>query len=100
MTQNGAIILDLKTVASIQKIYDEEDNTKTASLIRTIFIVLGFFLMAYTMILMLCWTLDTHTDLGMNTMNKATFGHWTPVAYESDIPTMKDICNINFDKHK
>jgi lipoprotein len=89
MTQNGAIILDLKTVASIQKIYDEEDNTKTASLIRTIFIVLGFFLMAYTMILMLCWTLDTHTDLGMNTMNKATFGHWTPVAYESDIPTMK-----------
>ena len=89
LSQDGVVILDLNTIAKIQEIYDKEENRQHASLIRTVFIVLGFILLAYSMILMLCWVLDTHTDLGLSTVNKLTFGNWTAIAYESDLPSGK-----------
>jgi len=89
ISQDGVVILDLNTVATIQNMYDEEENIKHAKTIRTIFVVLGFLLLAYSMILAVCWILDTHTDLGLSIVNKMTFGHWTAITYEDDVPSMK-----------
>ena len=89
LSQDGVVILDLNTVATIQNMYDEEENIKHAKTIRTIFVVLGFLLLAYSMILAVCWIIDTHTDLGLSIVNKMTFGHWTAINYEDDVPSMK-----------
>lgn len=89
LSQDGVVILDLNTVATIQNMYDEEENIKHAKTIRTIFVVLGFLLLAYSMILAVCWIIDTHTDLGLSIVNKMTFGHWTAITYEDDVPSMK-----------
>lgn len=89
LSQDGVVILDLNTVATIQTMYDEEENIKHAKTIRTIFVVLGFLLLAYSMILAVCWIIDTHTDLGLSIVNKMTFGHWTAITYEDDVPSMK-----------
>lgn len=86
LSQSDAIILDLNTVAKIQQIYDKEDNENRNSLIRTLFIVFGVFLIAYSMVLALCWIIDTQADVGLSLLNKITFGHWTAVQHDEEIP--------------
>lgn len=87
LSQHGAIILDLDTISKIHEIYENEDADNRISIIRTIFVVIGIFLIAYTMILMLCWIIDTNTDLGFSLTNKATLGHWVAIKYEEDLPS-------------
>ena len=87
LSQDGAIILDLDTIHDIQEIFDEEAADDRASLIRTIFVVLGIFLIAYSMALMLCWVIDTNVDLGLSLTNKLTFGHWVAIQYEEELPS-------------
>lgn len=87
LSQEGPIILDLDTIHTIQDIMDDEYADERSSLIRTIFVVLGIFLIAYSMILMLCWVIDTNVDLGFSLTNKATFGHWIAIQYDEELPT-------------
>lgn len=87
LSQDGAIILDLDTIHDIQEIFDKEAADDRASLIRTIFVVLGIFLIAYSMALMLCWVIDTNVDLGLSLTNKLTFGHWVAIQYEEELPS-------------
>ena len=87
LSQQGAIILDLDTINKIQEIYDDEDADSRSSLIRTIFVVLGIFLIAYAMILMLCWVIDTNVDLGFSLTNKVTLGHWIAIQYDEELPS-------------
>lgn len=87
LSQQGAIILDLDTINTIQEIFDREDADGRASLIRTIFVVLGIFLIAYSMVLMLSWVIDTNVDLGFSLTNKVTFGHWIAIQYDEELPT-------------
>jgi hypothetical protein len=89
LSQNGAIILDLETVAKIQEIFDKDSDAETASKLKTLFIVIGILLVAYSMALMLCWIVDTHIDLGFSLLNKATFGHWIAITSEDDMPAHK-----------
>lgn len=87
LSQEGAIILDLNTISKIQDMYDEEDSANRASLTRTLFVVFGIFLIAYAMILMLCWVIDTNVDIGMSLTNKVTFGHWIAIQYDEELPS-------------
>lgn len=87
LSQEGAIILDLDTIHTIQEIFDREDADGRASLIRTIFVVLGIFLIAYSLTLMLSWVIDTNVDLGFSLTNKVTFGHWIAIQYDEELPT-------------
>lgn len=97
LSQQGAIILDLDTISKIQEIYDDEDADSRSSLIRTIFVVLGIFLIAYAMILMLCWIIDTNVDLGFSLTNKVTLGHWIAIQYDEELPSYnnEDHCYID-----
>lgn len=87
LSQQGPIILDLNTVDKIQKIYDKEDSENRAALTKTLFVVFGIFLIAYSMILMLCWVIDTNVDIGVSLLNKATFGHWIAIQYDDELPS-------------
>lgn len=87
LSQEGPIILDLETIDKIQDIYDKEDEDGRSSFIRTIFVVLGIFLIAYSMTLMLCWVIDTNVDLGFSLTNKVTFGNWIAIQYDEELPT-------------
>lgn len=82
----GDVIISLDTIKDIDDIYEKEDNAKVASAIRTAFLIVGWILMLYALLLMLCWAMDTNTDLGLGLMEKVTFGHWTAVKYASDVP--------------
>jgi hypothetical protein len=86
LNQNGVVILDLDTVSKISQIYQTEDDEKRVSNIKTFFLLLGWFLICYSMILMLAWTLDANTDIGVKLLEKLTFGNWVAVKYETDIP--------------
>lgn len=86
LSQNGVIILDLETVAKIQEQFDDDSNKEKVSGIRTFFMILGYILMGYSIMLMLCWVIDTNADVGVKLLEKVTFGNWIGVKYEEDIP--------------
>lgn len=79
LQSSGLIVLDLETIAKIQKEYTAQDKLKTSSLMRTAFIVLGVGLVLYGFIACCCWALDTNLDVGVNSLQKISFGHWTAV---------------------
>lgn len=87
LSQSDAIILDLNTVSKIQQMYDKEADVQSNKLIRTFFYLMGLTLVAYAMILMLCWVIDTQADLGLSLVNKLTFGKWTAIAYDDEVPS-------------
>ena len=89
LSQQGMVILDLETVATIQEMYDKEDDKYTLSFIRTIFILIGWGLIVASSLIMLFWVFDTNTDLGIKLLEKVTLGHWVAVKYEDDIPSNK-----------
>lgn len=86
MSQSGIIILDLETVATIQEMYDDEADAQRIEDLHTFFMILGWVLIIYSIILMLCWALDTNSDIGIKLLGKLTLGHWVAVKYEEDIP--------------
>lgn len=86
LSQSGIIILDLETVAKIQKQYDEEESDKRTSLIRTFFMLLGWAIISYSALLMIAWLIDANMDIGVKLLEKMTFGNWVAVKYEDDIP--------------
>ena len=87
LSQNGIVILDLDVVAKIQEQYDEEAAQEKTSNIRTWFMILGWFIIAYSLVLMLAWVFDTNSDFGVKLLEKLTFGSWVAIMYEDDIPT-------------
>lgn len=86
MGQEGVLMIDKETIKDITELYDKEDSQNRNMVIRTTFIVLGWVLMSLSMVLLLLWALDANTDLGLNLLEKATFGHWIAIKYASDIP--------------
>jgi hypothetical protein len=87
MSQSGIVVLDLNTVAKIQKMFDKINGTKTTRFVRTTFMIIGYLLIVMAMILMLLWVIDTNSDIGVKLLEKVTFGRWVAVKYESDIPS-------------
>lgn len=86
LTQNGTIVIDLETVSKIQSDMDEISNQREDATRRTVFKVVGILLIAYSIILMLCWIIDTQLGLGIDLYTKASFGRWVAIKYKSDIP--------------
>lgn len=86
LSQNGIVILDLETVATIQDMYNKEAGLETTSKLRTLFIMLGWGIISYSVIIMLCWVIDANLDIGVKLLDKVTFGNWVAVKYEEDIP--------------
>ena len=87
LKQSGVFIIDLETIKDITDMYEKEEDIKRVKTIRTAFMIIGWGIIVIALILMLVWVIDTNTDLGLGLMDKITFGYWTAVKYDSDIPT-------------
>lgn len=86
MQREGEYLIDLDTIAKIRDILQEEDDYKTTQTIRTLFVIIGWFIAAFSLILVVLWAIDTNTDLGFNLLTKVTLGNWIAVKYADDIP--------------
>ena len=86
MRRFGEFVLDLDTINKVGDILKAEDELNAVKTIRTILILIGWALVAFSIILVVLWLIDTNTDLGLNLLTKATFGHWVAVKYKDDIP--------------
>lgn len=86
MQEAGVLMVDKDTIEDIKEMYDKEDSDHRNMVIRTVFVVTGWLLMALSMILLLLWAIDANTDLGINALEKVTLGHWIAIKYASDIP--------------
>lgn len=86
MQREGEYLIDLDTIAKIQDILKEEDDYNTTQTIRTLFVIIGWGIVAFSLILVLLWAIDTNTDLGFNLLTKVTLGNWIAVKYADDIP--------------
>ena len=64
----------------------EDTEIERNQLIRTSFIILGWFLICYSVLLILAWAVDTNADIGIDLLNKLTMGNWIAVKYSEDIP--------------
>ena len=86
LTQNGIVILDLEIVAKIQEDMDKEAERESNQFIRTTFKLLGILLIVYSIVLFMCWLIDTNVDMGFKLVTKLTMGNTIPVKYSEDIP--------------
>lgn len=86
LSQSGIVILDLRTVADIQEIYNEKHDRERTSIIHTAFIMFGWLIISYSVLLMIAWVIDANLDIGIKLLDKMTFGNWVAVKYEEDIP--------------
>ena len=86
LSQNGMVILDLETVAKIQKEMNQESAYSRNRFVSTSIVVIGWILIGYAMLLMLAWVLDTNADMGIKLTEKLTLGHWVAIRYKDDMP--------------
>ena len=85
-TQSNVTQLNLGTLDKINEMYAEEDKDYTLSIMKTIFMIGGWVIIIYSAVLMLLWAIDVNSGLGIQLLEKATFGNWVAVKYEDDIP--------------
>lgn len=93
--QSDIVVLDPEVLAQLQKDFDESHEKSQNLKINSIFKLIGWALVIYTIILTLAWVLDTILDIGIKLVNKLTFGKWEAVRYSSDIPNV-DESNIKY----
>lgn len=86
MQRAGIVIIDPNAIKDLQDMYGKEADIQRSATIKTTFAVIGWGLIAFSLILLLIWAMDANTDLGLNLLNKITFGHWIAVKYKTDIP--------------
>lgn len=86
LATENIIILDLETISKIQQEYTEEDQLNNSHFLRTIFIVFGYALIAYAIILLIAWNVDINVDLGFNILEKMTLGKWVAVKDYEELP--------------
>lgn len=86
LSQAGLLVLDLDTIAMIQSDIDEINNKRNNDTRRAIFKLLGLVLIVYSIILMVCWTIDTQLGIGLDLYKIVSFGKWQAIKYKDDIP--------------
>lgn len=86
---DGFVQIDLGAVAKIQDDYAKQADLGAVSWIRTTFVLIGFILLGWSMVLMGCWAIDTNIDGGFNTLQKASCGRWIAVKYADEIPNSR-----------
>lgn len=88
MNNQGIVVLDLEVINKITQGYKEEDVINQNRLVRTGFMLLGTTMLGYSLLMMLAWVLDTNVDLGMNILEKMTFGKMVAVVDDGDMPAI------------
>lgn len=93
---NDVILINPEVVAKLQKDLDEEKSLSQAKKFTSVFKIVGWGLISYSLILIVAWVLDTMVDIGIKLTNKITFGKWEAVRYESDLPAVGDTSDIKY----
>lgn len=88
LNKEGIVVLDLETIAKIQERFNEEQKHETSLMIRTLFMIIGYALIAYALVLMAAWNMDVHVDLGFSILGKLTFGRWVAIKDYEEMPMM------------
>lgn len=86
LTDAGYAKLDLGMISQIQKIYNDETETKTMVVMNTIFKIIGYFLVFYGITLIVAWNTDVNVDFGMSYLGKLTFGQWVAIKDPEELP--------------
>lgn len=89
------LIVDLDTIKFIQDQMTEDTEIERNQLIRTSFIILGWFLICYSVLLILAWAVDTNADIDIDLLNKLTMGNWEAIKYREDVP-VHDISGVKY----
>lgn len=90
MRGQGYIIIDPMTIGKIQDIYDNKSDIDDVRGIRTWFVIVGFLLMAYSILLITSWVVDTNIMGNLNMMGILTMNHWEAIHNNDDIPSTYD----------
>lgn len=80
MNGDDYIILDVNTLTDIQKEIDTNERVKSTSLISTLFVILGFLLIAYSTLLLGAWVYDVNIVAGPRLLGLITGGRWEALA--------------------
>lgn len=88
MAKEGFIVFNIDTLSKIQRDMDNKQKGKEVNGIRSAFIILGFILMAYSMLLLAAWAFDCVILTGFNLLSFLTFGKWVAVRSTYDIPNI------------
>jgi hypothetical protein len=82
----GKLTLDLNAIVNINKANTEERRGGGIVFLRTSLLILGFVLTAYVSVLLAAWALDVNLDLGLNILEKVSFGHFVAVRSLDEMP--------------
>ncbi|GHU92723.1 hypothetical protein FACS1894208_00430 [Clostridia bacterium] len=87
LSQDGLLSLDLDTMIDISRQNEEDRRGYGVMVLRTVLMILGFILITYVSVLLGAWALDVNVDLGLNLLEKVTFGHFVAVRSKDEMPT-------------
>lgn len=83
---DSSVIVDLETISKIQDEYDRKRVEDRAKNIRTMFICLGFFCIAYAIMIIAAWVIDTSLVGGPKLLGMLTFHKCVAVQSNLGIP--------------
>ena len=83
---SGVASLDLSVIAKLQDYVEEEEDQRKANILVTAFILLGWTLVIFGVLLPLLWLLDTSFDMGVKFIETISFGHWIAVKDPMELP--------------
>ncbi|MDF2537137.1 MAG: hypothetical protein K0S76_158 [Herbinix sp.] len=86
LNEDGLLTIDLNTVVQINDDLKEERRGGGVVLLRTALLILGFILVSYVSVLLAAWSLDVNLDLGLNILEKVSFGHFVAVRSLDEMP--------------
>lgn len=90
LAEDGLVLLNLDTIARINEEFEHKDNLDRTRWVRTISKILGFMLILYGLLLLICWTFDVNVDLGFNLLEKVSFNQMIAVSSRVEIPQTSD----------
>ena len=98
LSEEGIIVLDLETISKIQQEFDNDAKSDMSKAIRSIFIIFGYILICYAILLMIAWNVDVNVDLGFSLLSKASFGRWVAVKELDEVGNviMSDVAFVKF----
>jgi hypothetical protein len=82
----GKLTIDLNTIVQINDDLAEDRRGGGIVFLRTSLLILGFVLTAYVSVLLAAWALDVNLDLGLNLLEKVSFGHFVAVRSLDEMP--------------
>lgn len=86
ITNSNRIILNINTLQTIQKLYDERQESNSVGFIKSVFKVLGLMLIFYSVLILTAWIYDTNIVVGPRLMGMLTLGRWKAIADSSELP--------------